>query len=466
MVKKQHPDKPVIFGGLSSTYFHREIMTDYPFVDFIVCGDSTEEPLRMLMNAIKNGGDYRHIPNLVWRNSNGEIVKNEISHRPPDLDTLRFDYSHLLKMALRYRDPSGYIPFRHWLSYPVSAVFQCRGCFHNCASCGGSLSSFKKLCMRDKPSFRSPELLAEDIRRTADLTGAPIFVIGDLLQAGEEYASRFLETIKGYHVRNGITLEFFVPPPEAFLERVAASIENFNIEMSPESHDPKIRKIFGKTYSNEELEEALEIFIKHGCTRVDLFFMVGLPYQDYASIMETVAYCERLLGKCRSPQKLLPMISPLAPFIDPGSNIFENPEKFGYRLFYQTLREHREASLKPSWKYTLNYETTWMTRDDIVRATYDSASMLTDIKAKYGIIGKEKARAIVEHIKRAKDLIARIDRSEIIDDSLKTEIMNLNTVDSLCDKHELEWPVKGARLNVFNVLRMLLFRPPRIACAE
>jgi radical SAM superfamily enzyme YgiQ (UPF0313 family) len=117
----------------------------------------------------------------------------------------------------------------------------------------------------------------------------------------------------------------------------------------------------------------LEILIGIGCKRVDLFFMIGLPYQDYLSVIETVRYCEGLLERYGSNGRILPMIAPLAPFIDPYSNIFEEPERFGYKLFCKTLREHRQAMLMPSWKYTLNYETIWMTRDDIVRATYDGA---------------------------------------------------------------------------------------------
>jgi radical SAM superfamily enzyme YgiQ (UPF0313 family) len=71
LVKKHHPDKPVILGGLSATDYYEEIMRDYPFVDFIVCGDSTEEPLRQLMEAIRSGSGYENVPNLVWRDRNG-----------------------------------------------------------------------------------------------------------------------------------------------------------------------------------------------------------------------------------------------------------------------------------------------------------------------------------------------------------------------------------------------------------
>lgn len=456
MLKKHHPGKPVILGGLSATYYHGEIMTDYPFVDFIVLGDSAEEPLRMLMEAIKSGTGFESVPNLVWRDGTGKVITNEFSNRPENLDDINFDYLHLLKMAIKYRDPSGYIPFRHWLSYPVTAVFQCRGCVHNCASCAGSHSSFKRLCMRDKPCFRPPELLAEDIRKISEYTGAPVMVIGDLLQAREDYAVRFLDAIKKYRIKNELTVEFFTPPPEQFIRKVADCIENFNVEVSPESHDPKVRKAFGKHYENRELEQMIATLLDAGCRRIDIFFMVGLPYQDYRSVMETVGYCEELLRKFGSTRRLLPMIAPLAPFVDPSSSIFEEPEKFGYRLLYKTLKEHRQAMLMPSWKYTLNYETEWMKREDIVRATYDGALMLLDIKEKYQVIGKEKASMIRKHIEKAKVLIEHIDSSGQIDNETRTEILHLNTLASLCDKRELDWPIKGWRLNLLKIFRSLL----------
>jgi len=456
MLKKHHPGKPVILGGLSATYYHGEIMADYPFVDFIVLGDSAEEPLRMLMEAIKSGTGFESVPNLVWRDGSGKVITNELSNRPENLDDINFDYLHLLKMAIKYRDPSGYIPFRYWLSYPVTAVFQCRGCVHNCASCAGSLSSFKRVCMREKPCFRSPELLAEDIRKISEYTGAPVMVIGDLLQAREDYAGRFLDAVKKYRIKNELTVEFFTPPPETFIRKVADCIENFNVEVSPESHDPKIRKAFGKHYENRELEQMIATLLDAGCKRIDIFFMVGLPYQDYRSVMETVGYCEELLRKFGRTRRLLPMIAPLAPFVDPGSGIFEEPEKFGYRLLYKSLKEHRQAMLMPSWKYTLNYETEWMTREDIVKATYDGALMLLDIKEKYQVIGKEKASMIREHIEKAKVLIEHIDSSGQIDDATRTEILHLNNLASLCDKRELDWPIKGWRLNLPKIFKSLL----------
>ncbi len=53
LVKKHHPQSKVLFGGLSSTHFHNELIK-YPDIDFVVRGDSTEEPVRMLVKKFSN----------------------------------------------------------------------------------------------------------------------------------------------------------------------------------------------------------------------------------------------------------------------------------------------------------------------------------------------------------------------------------------------------------------------------
>ncbi len=459
LLKKHHPDTPVILGGLSATYYHEEIMRDYPFVDFVVCGDSTEEPVRQLLLAIKAGGGYGNVPNLVWRDASGKMIVNERSFRPENMDYVDFDYSHLIRMVIKYLDPSGYIPFKYWLNYPVTAVFTCRGCNHNCGGCGGSVAAFKKVCLRAKPCFRSPELVADDVRRIADYTGAPVMVLGDLMQAGREYADRFLDAMKRIKVRNEICIEFFTPPPADLLFKAADSLNIFNVEISPESHDINVRKTFGKNYENSRLESMIETLVEVGCKRVDLFFMIGLPRQDRASVMETINYCDRLMTRFHGNGTLvLPLIAPLAPFIDPGSVVFEDPEKYGYRFFARTLKEHREAMLKPNWKYTLSYETKWMSRDEIVKATYDGALALLDLKEKHGVIGKRTAARVREHLVRADALCSRLTEHGEIDQSLREEIFRLNTLDQVCDKHELDWPITGWKLKVPKLIKLLMTR--------
>lgn len=475
IVKRLHPDKPVLFGGLSATYFHEELIA-YDAVDFILRGDSTEYPLMLLVKYIRNGGSMHPqpdsadaealtaIPNLVWKDSQQTPHINPITYSPDTLDDVLLDYSHVVKSVVRYRDLASYIPFKAWLRYPITAALTVRGCSNNCTTCGGGCTMFRKFHNRTKPAFRDPVDLANDIRRIGAFSKGPVMVLGDIRHAGPEYADKFLEAIAGY--KKPLYFELFNAWPRDFIERLAKAIPNFVIEISMESHDEDVRRAFGRPYSNAEIEQTIEDALACGCQRLDVFFMVGIKQQTYQSVMETVDYCHNLLEKYshNGIHHVVPFISPMAPFLDPGSRAFEEPEKHGYRLLARTLEEHRQHLLEPSWKYVLNYETEWMTRDEIVAATYEAGRRMNQMKAEFGVISKEKAAVTEQRIDQAVKLMAEIDELMKIPDEkerqarileLKYRVLDSNE-STVCDKRELETPMKGLKINVLGAAQMVI----------
>jgi B12-binding domain/radical SAM domain protein len=464
IVKKYHPQTPVIFGGLSSTYFHQELIS-YPQVDFVIRGESAEVPLLHLLSALKNRDDFSLVPNLTYK-ENGNIKINQMSCVPEDLNQFSIDYAHIIKKVFKHRDFSGYLPFSNWENYPITAVFTCRGCTYHCRTCGGSSEAYQQFCQRKKPAYRDPELIASDINQISKYFKGPIFLLGDIFQPGKDYAKRLLDLLTEQKLDNHLVLEFFDIPNQEALKKIASSIRHFNIQLSPESHDQEIRAHFGRPYNNQEMEEMIGSVLELGCRRIDLFFMIGLPHQDYQSVLDTVEYCNRLLERFGKGKRLHPYIAPLAPFVDPGSRVFENPEKFGYKLFYRTLEEHRRALLNPSWKQMLNYQTQWMTKDEIVQSTYQGALRLNEIKHKHGLIGLGKFKEVERGIKEAIEVMDRIDQIMANEDNCEMEtkvnyiekqIDRLKT-STLCDKNELEWPVRFFKFNVTRKsLRFLAF---------
>ena len=213
------------------------------------------------------------------------------------------------------------------------------------------------------------------------------------------------------------------------------------------------------------MAEAIDL----GCKRIDLFFMTGLPKQTYASVMDTVDYCRTLLEKFHPYDKLIPFISPLAPFLDPGSSVFEEPETYGYRLLYKTVEEHRQALLSPSWKYILNYETEWMDRDAIVYSTYEAGKRLNRLKAQVGLIDRKTAESIEMRIEKAVQMMKEIDRIMALPDLKERELalrvdlkgsssLHRYSMSTVCEKRELEWPTQFYRMNFFKILKTLLLR--------
>ena len=456
IVKRCHPEAKVIFGGFSSSYFYKELM-GYPEIDYVMRGDTTEEPLRQLMACLKHKRQPEEVPNLVWRDAQGEVRENPFSYVPADLGPVMVShFENTVRSVIRYRDLASYAPFKGWAQYPITAVLTCKGCAENCVICGGSAAAFRKFYGRDRPVFRSPEAVVQDIKQIERFSTGPIFILGDLLHAGEEYAYEVLRRLEKLRVKNQMILELFNPAPRELLHRMMRACPNFCLEISPESHDPRVRKASGRNYSNEDLERTLADALDAGCSRLDVFFMIGLPQQTPKSVMATVDYCDYLFRKFNGDKRFSPFIAPISPFLDPGSLGFEQPERHGYTILFKTLEEHRQALVAPSWKYSLNYETRWMSRQQIVDTAYEAILRLNRLRAKYNTISVEMADIGEQRIKAAWEMVNHIDgilaRGELKQlPMLKQKIDEINAF-PVVERKQLELPVGLVKLKFLQSL--------------
>ena len=467
LIKKHHPETPVVFGGFSSSYFHEEVV-QRPEVDFVVRGDSTEEPLCQLMSLLKAGrasdATLAEVPNLTWVDSTGALRVNPITYSPDSLDHVTIDYSYIVRAVARYMDLASFVPFRDWLDYPITAALTVRGCSHGCRTCGGSANAFRRIHNRKRPAYRSPARLAQDLRNIRRFSNGPIFILGDLRQAGESYAEEFFQQVGTDP--GPIIVELFDGAGPEFVGRLARTFPNFTMEISLETHDDDVRRAFGRPYTTAAVEGTMACVLDAGCQRLDIFFMIGLPTQDFESVMGTVEYCEHLLERfdAGDDRRLIPFISPLAPFVDPGSDVFEDPERHGYTLLCRTLEEHRQALIAPSWKYVLNYETQWMNRHQIAEATYEAGFRLNRLKARYGLIDPLVAHETELRIQKARRLMKQIDdilqiddpaRRQLLLDALKPQVdtANLSTV---CEKGELTLPMGLRKINLLRAAGIVL----------
>jgi len=462
MVKRHHSDKPVVMGGFSATYYHEELMQKHPEVDYVLRGDSTEKPFESLMDALTSRKELDRIPNLTWRDGT-KVRTNPLTHVPTDLDDILVDYGLMVRKVLKYRDLEGHLPYKSWKTNPMSIAVSVRGCTHNCVNCAGSCNSFSRNFNRKKPAFRSPEKLADDVARAEEYVKGATFVVGDIRQAGKDYASKFLSELKQRRVKNEVVIELFTPAEPQFAKEVSASLERFSVQMSPETHDEQVRMAQGKPYTNAGLEKSAEAFLDAGCGRFDMFYMIGLPTQTKESVRDTVQYAEGLYKKFKG-KRLFPFISPLAPFLDPGGNAFDDPERHGFRLFASSLEDHVRLATMPSWKYVLNYETRWMTRSAIVESTYSAGLGMNDIKKRMGLVSEEVASRTASRIEAAKELSAKIDlvisrgpAAERDMDSLREMALELSE-STVCEKKELDWSEDSIYASVPRMVSALLRR--------
>ncbi len=447
IVKRLHPESKVELGGLTSSYFHEELIRR-PEVDMVMRGDTTEVPTVMMMEALQKGGDLSKVPNLTWKDGSGKVRVNDFGYSLESLDEVIFDYGTMIKCTMRNMDVKGALPWYGWDKVPLTSVFTVRGCSVNCAECGGSHYANGKVVCRKAPAFRSPERLADDMEMIQSYFDTPVFIVGDLRQRGMSYAERFLEECRARRIRNHVVVELFNGATPEYFQMLDRTFEGgWSIEFSPDSHDEKVRFALGKGYTNENIEKTVAASFRNGCSRFDLFYMNGLPFQDRESALDSARAAERLWSLVGRDDRLFIYNAPFAPFVDPGSRAFEEPEKWGYRLRARTLEDHRKLLDSPSWKHVLSYETEWMTRDDVAEISYDAANILARAEHGAGRIDDAELKGRTERTEFARELMHRVDRILEIPDEEEREARLWETKDegtrmmnsTVCNKKDLDW---------------------------
>lgn len=447
IVKRHHPNARTEFGGFTSSYFYDELIRR-PEVDLVMRGDTTEIPTVKMMEALSKGEDLSSVPNLVWKDAGGKVHDNGLTYVQEDLDNIVFDYGVMIKNVMRTMDVTGSLPWYGWDKVPLTSVFTVRGCTVNCAECGGSNSANKRVCYRSHPAFRSPEKLAEDMEGISNYMKAPIFIVGDIRQAGQGYCDRFLKAAKERRIDNHVVVELFNGASAEHFSNIDRTFEGgWSIEFSPDSFDESVRLALGKGYTNEAIERTLPNAFRNGCSRFDLFFMTGLPQQTRESAMQTAADAKHLWDIVDKDDGLFIYDSPFAPFVDPGSRAFEEPEKWGYKLRARTLEDHRRLLDSPSWKHVLSYETVWMDRDQIADTSYDAAIVLTNAERDSGRIDDAAADERNDRTEVARGIMYRIDDILRIEDpeerdsklwDIKEEGVRMMN-NTITDKNDLDW---------------------------
>ncbi len=445
LLKRLHPEIPIVFGGISSTYFHEELIRD-PAVDFVLRGTVTEPSLEALLREVKGERHFERVPNLTWK---GGV--NPSGALPSSLDDYDIDLGMMVSSVVGHLDFWTSIPFHGWWRHPITAVFTVRGCMRGCVTCGASNSAFGRFMSGHHPILRSPEAIAAQVRNLATITRTPIFVVGDLRDGGDGYARAVLDELAKTRVGNRIVFEFFDPPDDELIARIDASIAHWGAELSPESHDQSVRAMLGKaSFTNERMRAAIESMLARNCQELDLFYMIGLPKQTGSGVLEMTDSIETLFRTF--DRRLSAFITPMGPFIDPGSDGFERAEACGYTILARTLAEHRALLERRDWESILNYETKWMSRAEIVDATYDAAERLNDMKEWYGRISPRTAAGI-----RARLQAARFIRRELAEGGDAVFDIREFSEGTINDKAELFPP--GAFLRNFRlggIVRMLI----------
>lgn len=405
LVKAIHPDIPVIFGGISSTYYARELIC-YPFVDMVMRGYDTHEPMAALMDTLKRDGDRQKIPNLLWKTARGDVSDNGFSHKPRTF-SCGIDWT-----TIPQRENGQTLPIREILSLYEA------GCAHNCGWCGGSREAFRAVHQSSQTVI--PKTEAEVLYEFQRMREIPWlekyhFYVAGAYNRPREWLETFIARVAQCRFKS-VSYEQFSLTPEDILCKMALANERTTITLSPDSHDLQVARLAGRgVYTPAEMEQWIEKALSCGIYQVEIWYFIGLPGQDERSVLATVDYCGRLLEIFKG-KRVTPLLCPMIPFLDPGSTFFEKPAEHGYRLHYRTLAEHCQAMRQPSLIHRINYDTRWLSRADLVSVSYRAMRRLFEMKGEVGFLPGGVVQGILRKIDDALSFTAIVHSIACIED--------------------------------------------------
>lgn len=353
-LKKAVPGVKTVLGGYTASYFAAEILRDFPNVDYVVRGDG-EKPLLRLLGALgKSAAALRRVPNLAWRDG-GRVRLNPVSYAasPADLSALGMEgLGLILNRDLRPR--RGMFCEDGLFNY-----VQARGCADNCAACGGGKDFHRKFCGRRAPAVKSPASAVRDISFLMDAGFRGIQLPLDPLPS-DGYWVELLGLLAEKRLKPVLKLELCGLPSERLLKAFAVSaVPGSRMTLFAGSGSEKVRRLNrGRFYTNDAL---LAVLKKAARLYVNIWvaFTAGLPGETGRDVEATASLMRRIRRELKMSRTGVYVFS-----VEPGSPLFEAPEKYGVKLRRRTLKDF----LSQRGRYDMGYSTESLAEREIVRS--------------------------------------------------------------------------------------------------
>lgn len=381
LCKKLHPNSLIVLGGMTATVFHLEILKKFDFIDAIVRGEG-EVPLLNLINTFEKYGEIRPVPNLSIRDD-GRIIVGDPKRLNIDINQLEFTRLDLI-------EPKG--SFFSKDMPPHFSIPICRGCLYNCISCGGSSYSYRAYFNRERPSFRDPDKIVEDLEKLYEQGIKMVFLFQDPRMGGKRYYEQLIKRIRTAHIPFiHLSFELFEPATDNYIRYISKLGVPVTLTISPESGVDSVRMAHGRNYSNNELLRTIKVCQKYKeAIHLIVFFMLGLADETEGTINDMLKLWEKICKMSRKVDNVNFAFGPMI-LLDPGSLAFDYPKRYGYKLIFKKFEDYLNGLNNPSWHQWISYETRFLDRKKIANLTIKLIEHSINLREKYGLYDRIKA---------------------------------------------------------------------------
>lgn len=306
-IKKQNSKTIIVFGGIQSTLFPEEALSNTS-VDFVVMGEG-ETVFKNLLKNLDNKQELIKIKGLAFR-ENGRVVKNTREENIMELDSLPMPARHLFPMEL-YRS-SGNLRGKRNLH-----IMSSRGCPYKCAFCESHMTFGKT------NRFHSAERVTEELLILRDRYKADAVQFYDeSFTLNKERVYRLCEEMKKRRFHLPWSCFTRVNLIDIDLLKAMKAAGCYQIFFGVESGVDRLLKLVNKMHTLEQVKKAIELTNK---VRIQstASFILGLPTETRDDALQTIEFAKKI--KPTFANFLL-----FCPF--PGTDIYEVSLKNGQIL--------------------------------------------------------------------------------------------------------------------------------------
>ncbi len=344
-IRSALPKAFIVGGGHHFSQAPEDALRVIPPLDAVVVGQG-EETLQELLDHLPDRGSLGEIKGLIWRDRDGQIVRNEPRPLMTDISSLPMPAWDLFDFDVYRMHMIGGDEDR------MLGVMTMRGCPYRCVFCGSSILR--------RVQFIPPQLAVDHIEHLKTSYGITAFrLYDDTPLIKRSHAVAFCEEL----LRRDLKLEWWANSRAqkldsemlALMHRAGCKVLSLGVE----SGSDKVLEATRKDVTCQDMLEAFGVIAESDFQKMTVCLLLGLPGETGATIDESVAFLKRLramVGGLWRDQSLIGQV----PLMYPGTQLEAIskaegmlPADFSWNSPYQYPNWHLPLANRRYWAVPL-----------------------------------------------------------------------------------------------------------------
>ena len=299
--KEENPEIVTVMGGPHVSFDAEAILTDHPFLDYIVRGEG-EITFTETLRALGAGSSLEGIEGISLR-LDGAVRHNPARPLIPDINVLPYPARHLISLS-RYRA----------LGFPINMVTS-RGCPNKCIFCVGSRMVGRRV------RYLDVSRVVDEFELLSTMRFRQINIVDDLFTANKNRCISICEEIMRRGIRHRWTAFARVDTVSRELLSAMKAAGCATLCFGIESGNQEILDLVKKNITLEKARAAVDLCNETGIEPMTSYIL-GLPGETPETVRKTMEFARSL-----SPMYGYHI---LAPF--PGTEVREKAAEYGMRI--------------------------------------------------------------------------------------------------------------------------------------